>query len=155
MARRNGSRSAEGPGAPCLLTLATSKTSTPSASPTAATAATPAAASTAATNTPTPATTPTAATTSTASPTSTLAPTTTPAAPTTTFATLALAAAALHTRRSSSDVLSTRDVYSSGRGVRGDKGGGGAPLKEGRARSAASSTYSNYTSLSCEEVLLE
>ncbi|CAI7816362.1 unnamed protein product, partial [Closterium sp. NIES-53] len=91
-----------------LLTPATSKTSTPSASPTAtkptaATAATSTAASTAATNTPTPATTPTAATTSIASTTSTAAPTTTPAAPSTIPAILALAAAALCTSRSSSD----------------------------------------------------
>ncbi|CAI7785896.1 unnamed protein product [Closterium sp. NIES-53] len=142
------------------LLLATSGTSTPSSSPTAtsptaATAATPTAASTATTRAPTPATSPTTATTSTASTTSTAVPTTTPAAPSTTPATLALAAVALCTSRSSSDVLSTRDVCSSSRGVGGGKGRGGAPLKEGRARIATSSTYSKCTSLSCEKVLLE
>ncbi|CAI7741226.1 unnamed protein product [Closterium sp. NIES-54] len=131
-----------------LLPLATSRTSTLSSSsptattPTAATTATPTAATTASTKAPTPATTPTTATTSTASTTSTAAPTTTPAAIATTRATLALAAAALRTSRSNPDVLST-------------KGGGGAPLEEGRAQSATSSTYSDYTSLSCKEVLLE
>ncbi|CAI7837394.1 unnamed protein product [Closterium sp. NIES-53] len=117
--------------------------------PTAATTATPTAATTASTKAPTPATTPTTATTSTA------APTTTPAATATTPATLAIAAAALHTSKSSPDVLSTKDVNSSSRDVGGGKGGGGAPLKEGRARSATSSTDSNYTSLTCKEVLLE
>ncbi|CAI7868092.1 unnamed protein product [Closterium sp. NIES-54] len=136
-----------------LLPLDTTRASTPSASPnatrpTAATAATPTAASIAATNTPTPATTPTAATTSTVSTTSIAALTTTPAAPSTTLATLALAAAVLCNSRSSSDVLSTRDVCRSSRGVGGGKGGEGAPLKEGRARSATSHTYSNRTSLS-------
>ncbi|CAI5495709.1 unnamed protein product [Closterium sp. Naga37s-1] len=123
--------------------------------PTATTTATPTAASTTATKAPTPATTPTAATTSTASTTSTSAPTTTTAATSTTPATLALAAAALPTSRISSDFFSTKDVNSSSRGVGGGKGGGGTPLKEGCARSATSSTYSDYTSLSCKEVLLE
>ncbi|CAI7874163.1 unnamed protein product [Closterium sp. NIES-53] len=106
--------------------------------------------------------TPTAATTSTASTTSIATPTTAPAATSTTTAatsttpaTLALATAALRTSRSSTDVLSGRDVCSSSIGVGGGKGGGGAPLKEGRARSATSSTYSNCTSLSYEEMLLE
>ncbi|CAI7772107.1 unnamed protein product [Closterium sp. NIES-53] len=143
-----------------LLPLATSGTSTPSSSPsatgpTAATAATPTTASTAATRAPTLATSPTTATTSTASTTSTAAPTTTLAAPSTTPATLPLTPAAICTSRSSSDVLSTRDVCSSSRGIGGGKGGGGAPLKEGHARSATSSTYSNCTSLRCKEVLLE
>ncbi|CAI7733755.1 unnamed protein product [Closterium sp. NIES-53] len=144
-----------------MLTLATPRTDTPSASPTAtsptaSTAATPTAASTTATRAPTPTTTPTAATTSFAAPTTTPASTsTTAAATTTTPATLALAAAALRTSRSSPDVLSNRDVCSSSRGVGGGKGGGGTPLEEGRARSATSSTYSNCTSLSCEEMLRE
>ncbi|CAI7834158.1 unnamed protein product [Closterium sp. NIES-53] len=137
-----------------LLSLATSRTNTPSSSPTATsptatTAATLTAASTAATRAPTPSTSPTAATTSTA------APTTIPAATSTTLSTLALATAVLRTSRSSPDVLSNRDVSSSSRGVGGGKGGGGTPLKEGRARSATSSNYSNCTSLSCEEMLLE
>ncbi|CAI7896255.1 unnamed protein product [Closterium sp. NIES-53] len=132
------------------------KGSSPTATtPIAATTATPTTASTAATKAPTPATTPTATTTSTASTTSTAAPTTTPAATATTPATLALAVTALRTSKSSPDVLSTRDVNSSSRGVGGGKWGGGAPLKEGCARSATSSTYSDNTSLSCKEVLLE
>ncbi|CAI7800465.1 unnamed protein product [Closterium sp. NIES-54] len=148
-----------------LLPLATAKTSplnssTPSATiavtttPTAATSATPTptAATTAATEAPTPATTPTVATTSTASIAST---TTSPAATATTFATLALAAVALPTKsRSSPDILSTKDVNISSRSVRGGKGGGGTPLKEGCARSATSSNYSDYASLCCKEVLL-
>ncbi|CAI7837215.1 unnamed protein product [Closterium sp. NIES-53] len=144
-----------------LLPLATAKTSprnssTPAATtPTAATTSTPNAATIAATKAPTPATTPTTATTSTTSTASTAAPTTTPAATSTTLATLALAAATLPTSRSSPDILSTKDVNSSSRGVGGGKGGGGAPLKEGRARSATSGTYTDYTSLSCKEVLLE
>ncbi|CAI7851662.1 unnamed protein product [Closterium sp. NIES-53] len=40
-------------------------------------------------------------------------------------------------------------------GVGGGERGGGAPLKEGRARSATSSTYSEDVLLCCEEVLLE
>ncbi|CAI7789419.1 unnamed protein product [Closterium sp. NIES-54] len=130
--------------------------------PTASTAATPSAASTAATRASTSATGPTAATTSTTSASSTAAPTTTPTATSTTTAassltpaTLALAVAALRTSRSSSDILKNRDVCSSSRGEGGGKGGGGAPLKEGRAWSATSSTYSNCTSLSYEEMLLK
>ncbi|CAI7865129.1 unnamed protein product [Closterium sp. NIES-53] len=144
-----------------LLTLATPRTDTPSASPTAtsptaSTAATPTAASTTATRAPTLANSPTAATTSTAAPTTTpTATSTTAAATSTTPATLALAAAALGTSRSSLNVLRNRDVSSSSRGVGGGEGGGGTPLKEGRARSATSSTYSNCTSLSCEKMLLE
>ncbi|CAI7842024.1 unnamed protein product, partial [Closterium sp. NIES-53] len=136
-------------------------TNTPSScptatSPTVATAATPTAASTAATRAPTPSTSPTAATTSTTSPTTTPAATfTTAAATSTSLATFALAAAALCTSRSSPDVRSNRDVGSSSKGIGRGKGGGGAPLKEGRARSATNSTYSNCTSLSCEEMLLE
>ncbi|CAI7863858.1 unnamed protein product, partial [Closterium sp. NIES-54] len=144
-----------------LLSLATARTaplnsSTPTATtPTAATTATPTAATTAATKAPTPVTTPTATTTSTTSTTSTAAPTSTPIAASTTPATLALAAAPLPTSRSSPNILSTKDAKSSSRGVGGGKGGGGTPLKEGRARSATSGTYSDYTSLSCKEVLLE
>ncbi|CAI7760809.1 unnamed protein product [Closterium sp. NIES-54] len=150
-----------------LLSLTTTRASTPrsrlaTTSPTVSTAATPSTASTAATRAPTAATSPTAATTSTTSTTSTAAPTTAPTATSaTTTATsttptiLALAAAALHTSRSSTNVLRNRDVCSSSRGEGGGKGGGGAPLKEGRARSATSSTYSNCTSLSCELMRLE
>ncbi|CAI7871721.1 unnamed protein product [Closterium sp. NIES-54] len=119
--------------------------------PTAATTATPTAATTAATKAPTPTTTPTAATTSTTSTTSTAAPISTPAATSTTPTTLALAAATLPTSRRSPDILSTKDVNCSSRGVGGSKGGGGTPLKEGCARSATSCTYSDYISLSCKE----
>ncbi|CAI7897062.1 unnamed protein product [Closterium sp. NIES-54] len=144
-----------------LLPLATARTSTLSFSspnattPSAATTATPTAATTTSTKVPTPTTTPTTATTSAASTTSTAAPTTTPGATAPTPSTLALVAAVLRTSRSSPDVLSTRDVSSSSNGVGGCKGGGGAPLKEGRARSATSSTYSDYTSLNCKKVLHE
>ncbi|CAI7756785.1 unnamed protein product [Closterium sp. NIES-54] len=106
--------------------------------PTASTAATPSAASTAATRASTVATSPTAATTSTASTSSTAAATTAPtatstttAASSTTPATLALAVAALHSKRSSTNVLRNRHACSSSRGEGGGKGGGGAPLKEG------------------------
>ncbi|CAI7888405.1 unnamed protein product [Closterium sp. NIES-53] len=117
-----------------LLTLATPRIDTTSASPTttsptASTAATPTAAPTTATRAPTPANSPTAATTFNSSTTSTAAPTTTPAATSTTTAatsttraTLALAAAVLRTSRSSPDVLSNRDVCSSSRGIGGGKG---------------------------------
>ncbi|CAI7779741.1 unnamed protein product [Closterium sp. NIES-54] len=152
-----------------LLPLATTRTSplnssTPTATtaaattPTAATIAHPTrtAATTAATEAPTPATTPTAATTSATSTASTASTTTTPAATATTLATLALATTALPTKiRSSPDILSTKNVNSSSRSVGGGKGGGGTPLKERYARSATSSTYSDYASLSCKEVLLE
>ncbi|CAI7857919.1 unnamed protein product [Closterium sp. NIES-54] len=144
-----------------LLPLATARTYTLSSSsptattPIATTTATPNAATTASTRIPTPATTPTIATTSSASTTSTAAPTTTPAVTAPTPATFSLADVALRTSRSSLDVLSTRDVNSSSRCVGGGKVGGGAHLKEGRAQSATSKTYSNYTSLSCKEMLLE
>ncbi|CAI7864237.1 unnamed protein product [Closterium sp. NIES-54] len=145
-----------------LLPLATARTSplnnsTPTATtPTAATSASPTASTTTATKAPTLAATPTTSTTSATSTTSTAATTTTPAATATTRATLALAAAALPTNsRSNLDILSTKDVNSSSKGVGGGKGGGGKPLKEGRARSATSGTYSDYASLSCKEVLLE
>ncbi|CAI7786415.1 unnamed protein product [Closterium sp. NIES-54] len=136
----------------CLITSPLNS-STPSATtPTAATTATPTASTTIASKAPTPATTPTAATTSATSTTSTAATTTTPAATATTPASLALAVAALPTNsRSSPDIGSTKDVNSCSRGVGGGKGGGGTPLKEGRARSATSGTYSDYTSLSCKE----
>ncbi|CAI7889405.1 unnamed protein product [Closterium sp. NIES-53] len=150
-----------------LLPLATARTSplessTPTATtatattPTATTTATtpPFAATTAATEAPTPTTTPT--TTSATSTASTASTTTTPAATSTTLAFLALVAAVLPTRsRSIPDVLSTKDVNSSSRSVGRGKGGGGTPLKERCVRSATRSTYSDYASLSCKEVLLE
>ncbi|CAI7886643.1 unnamed protein product [Closterium sp. NIES-54] len=135
-------------------TATTAAATTPTATTTAT--PTPTAATTAATKAPTPATTPTAATTSVTSTASIASTTTTPAATATTLATLALTAAALPTKsRSSPDILSTKDVNSSSRSVGGGKGGGGTPFKEGCARSAMSSTYTDYTSLSCKEVILE
>ncbi|CAI7903113.1 unnamed protein product [Closterium sp. NIES-53] len=134
-----------------LLPLATScasprkSSSLAATTSTAATTATPTAATTASTKATTPATT----TTSIASTTSTAAPTTTPAPIATTSATLAL------TIKSSPNILSTKDVNSSNKGIGGGKGGGGTPLKEGRARSVTSGTYSDYTSLNYKEVLLE
>ncbi|CAI7846491.1 unnamed protein product [Closterium sp. NIES-54] len=134
-------------------TATTAATTTPTTATT-ATATTPTAATTAATNTSTPTTTPSATTaTSTASTTPT---TTSTGATPTTLASLALATAAPPTRsRRSRDLLSTKEVNSSSRIERGGKGGGGTPLKEGSARSATSSTYSNYASLRCKEVLRE
>ncbi|CAI7928582.1 unnamed protein product [Closterium sp. NIES-54] len=144
-----------------LLPLATARTSTLSRSsltattPTAATTATPTAASTAAAKAPTPATTPTTATTSAASTTSTAAPTTTPTATAPPPPTLALADAALPTSRSSLDVLSTKDVNSSSRGVGGGNGGGGTPLKEGRARRCYSSRSTATTLVSAARRAVE
>ncbi|CAI7896580.1 unnamed protein product [Closterium sp. NIES-53] len=133
----------ERPRSPPVLTSPLSTSNPTTTTPTAATSSTPTAATTASTKASTPATTPTTATTSTASTTSTAAPTTTLVATATTPATLALAAVVLPTSRSSPDILSTKDVNSSSRGVGGGKGGGGTPLKEGHARSATSGTYSD------------
>ncbi|CAI7900563.1 unnamed protein product, partial [Closterium sp. NIES-54] len=153
-----------GSGTLLLVPLATARTSPLNSStltativavttPTAATTTTttPTTVTTAATEAPTPATTPTATST-----TSTASTITTPAATSTTLASLAHAAAVLPTRsKRSPDLLTTKDVNSSSRSVGGGKGGGGTPLKEGCARSATSSTYSDYASLCCKEVLLE
>ncbi|CAI7857739.1 unnamed protein product, partial [Closterium sp. NIES-53] len=138
-----------------LLSLATTRASTPrfrpaTTSPTASTAATPSAASTAATRAPTAATGPTTAPTTVPTTTST-----TTAATSTTPATLALAAAVLRTIRSSTNVLRNKDVCNSSIGKGGGKERGKVTLKEGRAWSATSSTYSNCAGLSCEEMLLE
>ncbi|CAI7879647.1 unnamed protein product, partial [Closterium sp. NIES-53] len=130
-------------------TSTTAAATTPTAATT--TATTPTTATTAATKATTPATTPTAT-----SATSTASTTTTPSATSNNLASLSLAFAVLPTRRKSSpNLLSTKDVNSSRRSVGGGKGGGGTPLKEGCARSATSSTYNDYASLSCKEVLLE
>ncbi|CAI7834711.1 unnamed protein product [Closterium sp. NIES-53] len=139
-------------GHPSTLTATTAAATTPTSATTATT--TPTAATAAAIEAPTPATAPTA--TSATSTASTASTTTTTTATSTTLASLALATAALPTRsRSSPDVLSTKDVNSSSRSVGGGKGGGGTPLKEGCVSSATSSTYNDYASLSCKEVLLE
>ncbi|CAI7926679.1 unnamed protein product [Closterium sp. NIES-53] len=139
-------------GAQLLLTLAATKASTlcgrtatsttSSATPTTAAAAASssaiaATAASAATDAPTPRTTPT--TTSTSSTSSTAAST----APSTTPASLALAGVASPTRgRRSADLLSAKEVDSSSRGNRGEKGDRGTPLKERGATVTARSTYS-------------
>ncbi|CAI7910977.1 unnamed protein product [Closterium sp. NIES-54] len=131
-----------------IVDSAPTATTAAATTPTAATTATPTPTA-ATTEAPTPATTPTAGTTSA---TSIAYMTTTLASTSTTLATLALVAAALPTKsKSIPNILSTKDVNSSSRSVGGGKGGGGAPLKEGCARSATSSTYSDYASLSCKE----
>ncbi|CAI7810283.1 unnamed protein product [Closterium sp. NIES-53] len=115
-------------------TAAATSTTAVAASTTSATAAT---TSTAATNVPTPSTTPTSTATSSASSTAS------PAAPSTTLAPLALAVAASPTRgRRNFDLLSAKEVDSSSRSNRGEKGDRGTPLKEGGVTVAARSTYS-------------
>ncbi|CAI5959932.1 unnamed protein product [Closterium sp. NIES-64] len=127
--------------APATTTAATAA-STPSA--TTASTTTPTAATDATTPASTPATTPSAATTSS----STFSTTTPPSATSATLGSLALAAAAPPTRsRSSTNRLTTKVVNSSGSSVGGGEGRGRAPLKDGGARSATSSTYSDYASL--------
>ncbi|CAI7881636.1 unnamed protein product [Closterium sp. NIES-53] len=138
-------------------TATTAPATTPTAATTAA-AATPTAATTAATNAATNASTPTTTpTATTATSTASTAPNTASTAATpTTLASLAPATAAPPTRsRCSPDLLSIKEVNSSNSRDRGDKGGGGTPPKEGSARSATRSVYSNYAGLSCKEVLLE
>ncbi|CAI6002685.1 unnamed protein product [Closterium sp. NIES-64] len=120
---------------------ATSATSAPTA--TAASAS----ASTAATDTSTPATTPT--TTPTPS-TAATATSTAPASPSSALAPLALAGAASPTRgRRSADRLETNEVGRSRRGNRGQKVGGGTPLKDGGARVTMRGFYSDYALLRC------
>ncbi|CAI7895175.1 unnamed protein product [Closterium sp. NIES-54] len=107
--------------------------------------------STAATEAPTPATTPT--------PTPSAASTATTAAPassSSSLAPLALAVAAPPTRsRRSAYQLGANEVDSSSRGNRGQKGDGGAPLKEMGTRVTTRGSYTDYTLLSCKEALLE
>ncbi|CAI5479435.1 unnamed protein product [Closterium sp. Yama58-4] len=132
---------------------------------TTAVACTPTASTTTATTIPTSATTTTTCTPTTTSTLSATAasstvattPTTasssaTPTAPA--FPAPAIAAPPTRGRRCS-HLLSTKVVSSCGRGDERKKGGGRASLKEGCARSATRSTYSDYASLSCKEVLLE
>ncbi|CAI7893196.1 unnamed protein product [Closterium sp. NIES-54] len=133
-------------------TATTAAATTPTVATTAAT--TPTTTTTATTNAPTPTTTPTA--TAATSTTSTASTTASTAATPTILASLALAAAAPPTRsRCSPDFLNTKEVNSSSRSNRGEKGGGGTPLKEGSERSVTRSAYSEYAGLSCKEMLLE
>ncbi|CAI7874871.1 unnamed protein product [Closterium sp. NIES-54] len=155
-----------------LLALATAKASLLySTTPTSTTAAaTPTAAATAATSTPTAAASvaststtateaPPPATTPTSTPTpstATTATTAAPAIPSSTLAPLAPAAAAPPTRsRRSADRLEANEVDSSSRGIRRQKGNGGAPLKEKGTRVATRGSYIDYTLFSCKEALLE
>ncbi|CAI5953031.1 unnamed protein product [Closterium sp. NIES-64] len=132
---------------------ATSATAASSASSAPTATATAASASTAATEAPTPATTPTATPTHSAASTTT---STAPASSSTALAPLALASAASPARgRRTADRLGANEVDGSSRGNRGQKGGGGAPLKEGGTRVTTRGSYSDYTLLSCQEALLE
>ncbi|CAI7904486.1 unnamed protein product [Closterium sp. NIES-53] len=120
---------------------AASATSTPMA--TAATAS----ASTAATDTSTPTSTPTATPTPPAASTST---STAPARASSAPAPFALARAAPPARgRRRTDRLKPKEVGRSNRGNRGQKGGGGAPLKDGGARVTTRGPYSDYAQLGC------
>ncbi|CAI7884103.1 unnamed protein product [Closterium sp. NIES-53] len=120
-------------------TATTSATSAPTA--TAATAS----ASTAATDTSTPTSTPTATPTPPAASTST---STAPARSSSAPAPFALARAASPARgRRSTDGLKPKEVGRSDRGNRGQKGGGGAPLKDGGARVTTRGPYNNYALL--------
>ncbi|CAI7775847.1 unnamed protein product [Closterium sp. NIES-53] len=109
-------------------TTAAASTTSAAASTTSATAAT---TSTAATDAPTPGTTPTSTATSSSS-------TASPSAPSTT---LAVATSPIRGKRSS-DLLSAKEVDSSSKSNRGEKGDRGTPLKERGATVAARSTYS-------------
>ncbi|CAI7885696.1 unnamed protein product [Closterium sp. NIES-54] len=132
-------------------TISTSTTAAASAASTPTATATAASTSTAATDAPTSATTPTptpfsastATTASSATSSSTLSP-------------LALAVAASPARsRLSADRLGANKVVSSSRGNGGEKGNGGAPLKERGTGVTTRGSYSCNTSLCCKEALLE
>ncbi|CAI5957824.1 unnamed protein product [Closterium sp. NIES-65] len=144
-----------------LLALATTKASpSHSATPTSTTAAaTPTAAAAAASTSTTATDAPTPATTPTSTPTPSAASSTTTAAPAVssrTLAPLAPATAAPPTRsRHSANRLGANEVDSRSRGNRGQKGDGGAPLKERGTRVTTRGSYSDYTLLSCKEALLE
>ncbi|CAI5962771.1 unnamed protein product [Closterium sp. NIES-64] len=120
-------------------TAATSATSAPTATAAAASV------STAATDTSTPTTTPTATPTPPVASTST---STAPARPSSAPPPLALARAASPARgRRRTDRLKTKEVGRSSRGNRGQKGGGGTPLKDGGARVTTRGPYSDYALL--------
>ncbi|CAI7797710.1 unnamed protein product [Closterium sp. NIES-53] len=155
-------------GATPLRRPATSSTATPAASAASAASATTAAsaASSTATTSATSASTATAATasastaaTDTSTPTSTPTATPTPPAASTSTSTalarsssapapFALARAASPARgRRRTDRLKPKEVGCSDRGNRGQKGGGGAPLKDGGARVTTRGPYSDYALL--------
>ncbi|CAI5959346.1 unnamed protein product [Closterium sp. NIES-64] len=122
-----------------------STAATPATSAPTATAA--ASASTAATDTSTPATTPTATPTPSAAST---AASTAPASSSSAPAPLALARAASPARgRRRTDRLKPNKVGRSSRGNRGQKGGGGTPLKDVGARVTTRGSYSDYALLRC------
>ncbi|CAI7860433.1 unnamed protein product [Closterium sp. NIES-54] len=149
-------------GATPLRRPATSSTATPTASATAAASATTASsaasatsaptataatasASTAATDTSTPTSTPTATPIPPAASTST---STAPARASSARAPFALARAASPARgRRRTDRIKPKEVGHSNRGNRGQKGGGGAPLKDGGARVTTRGPYSDYALL--------
>ncbi|CAI5964594.1 unnamed protein product [Closterium sp. NIES-64] len=141
--------------APLRSATPTSSTSSTTASSTSATTAasaptataSAASAFTAATDTSTPATTPTASPTPSAA---SIAASTTPASFSSAPAPLALARAASPAGgRRRTDRLKTNEVARSSRGDRGQKGGGGTPLKDGGARVTTRGSYSDFALLCC------
>ncbi|CAI5933453.1 unnamed protein product [Closterium sp. NIES-64] len=139
---------------PLRSTTPTSSTSSATACSTAATPVTSAptataaaSASIAATDTSTPATTPTATPTPSAA---SIAASTAPASSSSAPAPLALARAASPARgRCRTHRLKPNEVGRSSRGNRGQKGGGGTPLKDGGARVTTRGSYSDYALLPC------
>ncbi|CAI7743100.1 unnamed protein product [Closterium sp. NIES-54] len=128
----------------------TSSSSSATASSTAATPATSAPTATAAASASTSAT---SATTPTATPTpfaASTAASTAPASSSSAPAPLALARAASPARgRRRTDRLKSNVIGRSSRGNRGQKGGGGTPLKDGGARVTTRGSYSDYALLRC------
>ncbi|CAI7883261.1 unnamed protein product [Closterium sp. NIES-53] len=140
-------------GSPLHRSASTSSTSTAAATSAATPTATvtSASTSTAATDAPTSATTPTPTPSS-----ASTATTASPATSSSTLAPLALAVAASPARsRRSADRPGANKVDSSSRGNRGQKGNGGAPLKERGTGVTTRGSYSCNTSLCCKEALLE
>ncbi|CAI5929650.1 unnamed protein product [Closterium sp. NIES-64] len=132
---------------------ATSATAATASSPAPTATAAAASASTAATEAPTPATTPTATPSPFAASTAT---STALASSSSALVPLALAGAASPAKgRRSADRLGANEVDGSSKGNRGQKGGGGASLKEGGTRVTTRGSYSDYTLLNCQEALLE
>ncbi|CAI7838799.1 unnamed protein product [Closterium sp. NIES-54] len=138
-------------GSPLHSSASTSSTSAASAASTPTATTTAASTSTAATDAPTSATTPTPTPSS-----ASTATTASPATSSSTLAPLALAVAASPARsRRSTDRPSANKVDSSSRVNGGQKGNGGAPLKERGMEVTTRGSYSCNTSLCCKETLLE